>query len=216
MNKEHIRVAAIALLVGIAGGYVIAQAGTQKGDTDEAVQEGGEVDPHAEHMRAMMGGTVDDGGMAAHMDHMMAMMVTSERAFIEGMIPHHQEAVDTAREVIERGATTPAIEALVQDIVVAQEKEIADMKAWYEAWYGEPYVDTGTYMPMMRELRDLSGAELDRAFLEDMIGHHMGAIMMAQSVQPYIEHDEVATLTEAIVRTQSKEIADMRVMLRGL
>jgi uncharacterized protein (DUF305 family) len=53
-------------------------------------------------------------------------------------------------------------------------------------------------------------------FLEDMIGHHMGAIMMARSVQPYIEHDEITELTEAIVSSQSAEIAQMRQMLQGL
>jgi len=143
-------------------------------------------------------------------------MVSSEREFIEGMIPHHQEAVDTAKEVIDRGGSTPEIRQLVEDIVVAQEAEIAAMKQWYEDWYGEPYTDNGDYMPMMRELEDLSGAELDRVFLEDMIGHHMGAIMMARSVQPYIEHDEIAELTQAIVSTQSAEIAQMRQMLQSL
>jgi uncharacterized protein (DUF305 family) len=138
------------------------------------------------------------------------MMVASEREFIEGMIPHHQEAVDTAREVIERGGTTPEIRELVEAIVIAQEREIADMKQWYEDWYGEPYDDTGKYMPMMRELADLSGAELDRVFLEDMIMHHMGAIMMANSVAPHIEHEEIANLAEAIKTTQAEEIRLMR------
>ncbi len=71
-------------------------------------------------------------------------------------------------------------------------------------------------MLMMRELANLSGVEIDRVFLEDMIGHHMGAIMMARSVQPYIEHDEIAELTQAIVSTQSAEIAQMRQMLQSL
>jgi uncharacterized protein (DUF305 family) len=49
-----------------------------------------------------------------------------------------------------------------------------------------------------------------------MIGHHMGAIMMARSVQPHIEHNEIAALTQAIVSTQSVEIAQMRQMLLSL
>lgn len=147
------------------------------------------------------------------MGQMMHMMVTSEKDFIEGMIPHHQEAVDTAKEVILRGGTTPAMKTLVENIVVAQEKEIADMKQWYEAWYGVPYQDKGKYQPMMRELAQLSGAELDKAFLSDMIMHHMGAIMMARSVQPYAEHDEMKQLVNAIVTTQSEEITLMRRLL---
>ena len=149
------------------------------------------------------------GGMMMH-------QVSSEEYFIVDMIPHHQEAIDTAREVLERGGTTEEVRALMNDIIAAQTVEIEKMKVWYEAWYGEVYEDTGAYEPMMRELANLRGAELDRVFLEDMIMHHMGAIMMARSVQPYVEHEEIAELTQAIVSTQSAEITQMRQMLQVL
>lgn len=155
-------------------------------------------------------------GMMGGMDHSM-MMVKSEREFLEGMIPHHQEAVDTAKEVIARGGSTPEIKQLAEDIVVAQEKEIAMMKGWYQSWYGEVYVaDPKDYEPMMRDLGVLSGAALDKVFLEDMIMHHMGAIMMAQSVQSYIEHKEMTDLTKAIVETQTQEIQLMRNLVGDL
>ena len=149
------------------------------------------------------------------MDH-SAMMVSSEREFLTGMIPHHQEAVDTAKEVIERGGSTPEIKALAENIIIAQELEIAEMKQWYLAWYGEEYVAEGSYQPMMRELAGLFGAELDQRFLEDMIMHHMGAIMMARSVQPHIEHQEIEVLSKAIMTTQTAEIDLMRDLLSGL
>lgn len=69
---------------------------------------------------------------------------------------------------------------------------------------------------MMRNLSNLSGAELDKVFLEDMIMHHMGAVMMSQSVQPYIEHKELTDLTKAIVETQTVEIQQMKKMLGEL
>jgi len=143
-------------------------------------------------------------------------MVTSERAFIEGMIPHHQEAIDTAKEVLERGGTTPEIRDLAEEIIQAQEAEIALMKQWYQDWYGEAYQDSGEYMPMMRDLSQLSGVDLDRTFLEDMVMHHMGAVMMARSVQPYIEHEEMINLTQAVIATQSEEIQLMQRLLREL
>jgi uncharacterized protein (DUF305 family) len=218
MNNQAIFVAAIAFLIGGIGGYVIADKDKPYDDQgyDREVSDSVPMGMHRMPDGTLMANA--DTGMAGmnHMDHMTAMMVSSERQFIEGMIPHHQEAVDTAKEVIERGGTTPEIMQLVEDIVIAQEAEIAEMKQWHEEWYGEPYTDNGEYMPMMRELANLSGAELDRVFLEDMIMHHMGAIMMAQSVQPHIEHDEIAELTQAIVSTQSAEIAQMRQMLQGL
>lgn len=155
-------------------------------------------------------------GMMGGMDH-SAMMVKSEREFLEGMLPHHQEAVDTAKEVIARGGSTPEIKKLAEDIVVAQEKEIAMMKSWYQSWYGEAYVaDPQAYEPMMRDLSTLSGAALDKVFLEDMVMHHMGAVMMAQSVQPYIEHKEITDLSKAIVETQTEEIQLMKKLLTGL
>ena len=62
----------------------------------------------------------------------------------------------------------------------------------------------------------LTGVDIDRVFLEDMIMHHMGAIMMARSVQPYIVHDEMTVLTQSVVSTQSTEIVQMREMLQSL
>lgn len=220
MNNQTILVAIVALLIGGIGGYAITDKDRSYGNRgyEKVVTNDIPVGMHRMPDGSLMGNYVDEdaGYRMGGMNHMMSMMVSSERKFIEGMIPHHQEAVDTAKEVIARGGSTPEIKQLVENIVVAQEKEIAEMKQWYQGWYGEPYTDTGEYMNMMRELENLSGADLDRVFLQDMIGHHMGAIMMAQSVQPYVEHDEIAELTQNIVSSQSAEIAQMRQMLQDL
>lgn len=195
------------LVIGALVGYVF---GSQN-DTPEACHH----DDHAEHMDEASHMMHDDMGAMNDMDH-STMMVGSEREFITHMIPHHQEAVDTAQEVLERGGTTPEIRTLAESIISTQVAEIDMMKEWHLNWYREAYVDTGSYTPMMRELENLTGAELDQVFLEDMIGHHMGAIMMSRSVRPYIEHSEVTELADAIELTQSAEIAAMRGMLKTL
>jgi len=70
-----------------------------------------------------------------------------------------------------------------------------------------------SYQSMMRDLSQLSGADLDTRFLEDMIPHHVGAIMMAQSVRPYIEHQEITDMADAIIQTQAAEIELMNELL---
>lgn len=210
MQTQTILIAIITFLLGGMGGYVAGQNNTTYG-------------PFSSHMgnweasREMP--PMYDSATMKNMPHMngvgmMAMTVESEREFIVHMIPHHQEAIDTAGEVLERGGTTPEVHELMESIIQAQTAEVAMMKEWHEEWYGEPYTDDGSYQPMMRELAELSGTDLDRAFLEDMIMHHMGAIMMARSVQPYIEHEEIAELTKNIVSTQSSEIVLMRDLLQ--
>lgn len=215
MNKNIILVAMIAVLVGGIGGYAIGlHTGGYGNHRMSGMYEKNE-DKGGMHQMSdgrTMSNKDDSRPMMEHMN----MMVESEQEFIEGMIPHHQEAIDTAKEVLARGGTTAEIRALAENIITAQEKEISDMKQWYQAWYGKEYQDTGTYEPMMRTLLTLNKEVLDKTFLEDMIHHHMGAIMMARSVEPHIEHPEMTNLTKAIIDSQTAEIELMRELLEDL
>jgi uncharacterized protein (DUF305 family) len=223
MKQNTILIAIIAILIGGIGSYFVFGNGNERygmggmmsdRSYENGKKQGGNDGAHMMQDGTMMGNNMPMGNMAG-MDH-GAMIVSSERGFVTGMIPHHQEAVDTAKKVLARGGSTAEVRALATEIISAQETEIAMLKEWHLAWYGEAYTADDSYKPMMRDLTQLSGAALDKRFLEDMIPHHMGAIMMAQSVRPYITHQEVTDMANAIMTTQTAEIELMRGLLKNL
>jgi uncharacterized protein (DUF305 family) len=64
-----------------------------------------------------------------HRDMAISFTGNADADFARGMIPHHQGAVDMAKIVIAFGKD-PEIRKLAEEIVKAQETEIAFMEAW--------------------------------------------------------------------------------------
>lgn len=56
-----------------------------------------------------------------------------DKTFLSGMIEHHQGAIDMAK-LAQQSAGHDQIKKMADDIITAQEKEIAEMKQWQSDW----------------------------------------------------------------------------------
>jgi uncharacterized protein (DUF305 family) len=145
--------------------------------------------------------------------------------FIDAMILHHQGAVVMAKEVQQK-STRPEMKQLADEIIEAQEKEIAQMQLWRKTWYpkageqpmawhsqmGHTIAMSPEQMKAMRMDMDLgqANAEFDLRFLNAMIPHHEGALKMAQDVLSKSKRPEIMQLAENIISSQQKEIDQMK------
>lgn len=72
----------------------------------------------------------------------------------------------------------------------------------------------GEMQGMVGALEGKTGDEFDRAFLEEMIIHHEGAVAMAEMLLANTERQELRKLGEDIIAAQTGEIGMMRGWLR--
>ncbi|MDO9356945.1 MAG: DUF305 domain-containing protein [Solirubrobacteraceae bacterium] len=75
-----------------------------------------------------------------------------------------------------------------------------------DAGSGANASDTG---PATASATPASAADVDQAFVRQMVPHHQMAVVMAESALQRADHTELKTLSTAIVRAQKKEIADL-------
>jgi uncharacterized protein (DUF305 family) len=145
--------------------------------------------------------------------------------FIDGMTPHHQGAIAMAEDVL-KNSQRPELKKLAKEIIQAQQKEIAQMEEWRKAWYpsaGEKlmmwHAEANHMMAMTPEFRksmmmsmDLGSADdkFDLRFLEAMIPHHEGALVMAKDAIAKSKRPEIKKLAQEILDSQKTEIDQMK------
>lgn len=146
---------------------------------------------------------------------MPGMPLESEFDYLTEMIPHHEEAIATAT-VLQQGTQRPEMRSFARSIIETQTAEVQQMKRFLAARY--PGRDTyADYAPMMRDLTGLRADALDRAFLEDMIPHHMMAVMMSQRLlmAGLADYDEIIPFARNIRDVQQSEIRMMAGWLKA-
>lgn len=67
-----------------------------------------------------------------------------------------------------------------------------------------------TMAQMVDSLKDKTGDEYDKAFIEEMIMHHQSAVDMANLSADRAKHDEIKQLSKDIIDAQEKEINQMK------
>ena len=146
--------------------------------------------------------------------------------FATDMIPHHEQAVQLSSLVPQR-STDPAVIKLASEISAAQGPEIQTMKTFLAQWNAPPASDheghgaamDGMQMQgmvdaaTMTKLESLRGREFDQLFLQSMIGHHEGAVAMANTELADGVNADAKSLATQIVTAQQSEIGQMKQML---
>lgn len=191
----------------------------------------------------VLAGCAPTGGSMPGMDHGSGGMTSSTPSatadasfnsadvmFVTMMIPHHEQAIQMADQILAKDGIDERVVDLANQIKAAQDPEIQTMKGWLEDW-GIPYDDSMSGMGgmegmdhgdgMMSEedmaaLDAATGVEASRLFLEGMITHHQGAVTMAQTVLDNGQNPDVAALAQQIIDGQTAEITTMQDILATL
>lgn len=133
--------------------------------------------------------------------------------FIEALVPHHLDALEMARMEVERG-TRPEVRAMAQGMIDEQTREIALMTAEYRVLTGRgrvPPPPTDRHMRNDMALLDrATGAAVDAVFLEQMIPHHAGALVLAHRALPYLRRQALRDLARNVENAQAAEIGEMQ------
>jgi uncharacterized protein (DUF305 family) len=146
-----------------------------------------------------------------------------EVTFTRDMMAHHAQAVDMAVRIREV-TTDPELRTFALDLILTQQNQIGQMQAWLELWklpqagLSAPMGGMGEAMGMatqvqVNELSSLPPAEGEINFLQLMIRHHEGGVMMAQNVLAKTKNPVVTRLAQSIVTAQNSEISYLESLL---
>ncbi|MGO2550579.1 MULTISPECIES: DUF305 domain-containing protein [Actinomycetes] len=201
MKKQTLFSSALAL-VGM-----LALSGCAGDPQDAPAPSASASEPHSQHSMSQSA-SVNDADMA----------------FASGMKIHHEQAIEMSNIVLDKDGIPQDVVSLAEQIKAAQSPEIERMDRWLSKWNMPEDMDhdaMGHEDGMVAEdkinqLKQAKGEDAARLFLEQMIGHHEGAVTMAQTEIGEGSYPAAIDLSKEIVESQNKEIDDMKRLLAAL
>ncbi|GAB7043596.1 MULTISPECIES: DUF305 domain-containing protein [Catenuloplanes] len=148
-----------------------------------------------------------------------------EAGFVRDMSTHHAQAVEMAM-IMHTKAQDEQVASLAADIAITQQGQIGTMSAWLRDWNLNPTGSqprmawmpnsqgslTNGLMPGMAtpeqltQLREATGVEAEKLFLDLMLTHHLGGIHMAEEVVDLSDDKDIDWLAGTMVASQQREI----------
>ena len=170
-------------------------------------------------------------GHAGHAHDVGPAGATYDLRFIDGMVQHHTGALRMSEFVFGIGA--PGVGALATTIWRDQANEIRAMGLWRKAWYPQAPVypvalARGGDPNSLSGLTRMSQAQIDGMrmmgagptrenrvvwFLEGMLDHHGGALIMAHDALAKSTNPTIRRFARQVIVAQRAEIIELRRML---
>lgn len=209
INRNFAALSATALAVALA----LAGCSTSNSSPATAPASTGSSMPGMDHGPGMMSSSAP----AAAAGHNAA-----DTMFAQGMIPHHEQAVEMSAMMLKKQDIPAAVTGLATRIKAAQGPEIETMTGWLKSWNESATMAPGHSMDGMmgdddlKELEAAQGTEAAKLFLRQMVVHHEGAVMMAKTETSQGQNPEAIQLSKDIVTAQEAEIKEIQALLASL
>jgi uncharacterized protein (DUF305 family) len=149
--------------------------------------------------------------------------------FISGMITHHAQAIEMVN-LLKSRTDSESMRMMALRIEVSQNDEIAWMRRWLDERKQPQPSEHAHHMPggmmpgmltdaEMAKLAAAKGAAFDRLFLEGMIKHHMGALIMVEELfnsPGSAQQADMFDFASHVDSDQRMEISRMTQMLKDM
>ncbi|MBS6646963.1 MAG: DUF305 domain-containing protein [Clostridiaceae bacterium] len=165
------------------------------------------------------------------MTDMMRSMAEVEKSgnasidFLEGMIPHHESAIEMAESYLKYGGENQELKEMAEAIIETQTDEVWQMKSLIDELKALGQTDEDKEEAYLKEYNEMmsahheghsTGDSVDQAFAEGMHMHHQMAVDMSKAILNYADEGAVKMMAQNIIRMQEEEMAQMENILQEL